>query len=475
MLQTSPSCPASQYSLIGRALRLCLLAASCYTHPLLAQTATQAPIQAPTQTSPSTPPTQACPDLSPYYPGPQTDWITLEQGLAVLMPGCLQSAQFFWLYGTAQLNSGNVAGAVEMLEWALLLEPDHGGAQVDYSQALFLQGQLFAALDLNRQLLSRPDLPQDLQPMLQERQQDWQSMTRQTAYQLDVLAGYDDNLNGAPDPSQITLTLSGESVILPLDEEFRPVSGAFMSLRLGVRHRQLTPRNQHNVSVDIRGRGSDDSGSNLLQVDTRYAFIRPGRERSWQLDTGVSHLFFGGSSLFTATDVTAQYLPGTRLLGCRPLVNIATQHQLFHEDSTLNAMESELGVGLNCPLNTRLGRQQLNTEISVLSNEDLKSGRPGGGRTGWQFTLDWQWQLAGGVLSSQISHTELNDREGYSPLLANGADRWLNRSFFAIQYRLPLRSNTSLLVNASYQDQRSNIELFRSQDTTVEIGFSHSF
>lgn len=413
----------------------------------------------------------ACPDLGPFYPGDNVDWPGLSQQLATLLPECLESSEFFALYGVAQLNSGNIAQASESLELALLLDPENGVAKLDYAQALYLQGQLFPALELNQQLLLREDLPANLQSVIQQRQQSWQALTRERSAQLDLLAGYDNNLNGAPDSGQITLTLSGEPVLLALNPEFRPNSGPYGNFRLAGRYRQLAPQHQHNFLTEIRGRLSEDTNSDLLQLDSRYAFIKPGRRHSWQLTTGISHLLFGGSSLYTATDARVRYQRASSLR-CKPYFGLAAQHQLFHGQSQLNAVEGKASTGVNCPLNSSIGRQQLSLEASLLSSAAVKSGRPGGNRDGWQFSVDWQLDLPKGEIRSQINHTRLDDARGYSPLLKNGASRWLSRSYVLLQYRRPVAKTMTLMINMYHQKQHSNLELFRSIDSTVEIGIS---
>lgn len=428
---------------------------------------------------------QACPDLSALYSqidsqidGAQTDdatnWQQIERQLAPLMSRCLQSSEYFALLGAAQMNVGRLAEALESLERALLLEPGNGAAQIDYALALYLQGQIFSALELNRLLMQRNDLPEDLQPLLQERQRNWGAMTRQTSFQTDVLLGYDTNLNGAPSPSQITLTLSGDSVVLPLNPEYRPKAGPYTNLRLAGRYRQLAPEHQHNLIAELRGRVSEDADSDLLQFDTRYAFIKPGRERSWQFVGGMSHLFFGGSPLYTATELGGRYVPSFSR-ACRPYVSAATQHQLFHDQSTLTAVESKAGVGFTCPLDNGMGRHQLTTEISALNNTAIKDSRPGGDRNGWQVSFDWQVLLDSGVISSQFSHTHLDDSRGYNPLLNDNAERWVGRSYLLLQYRRPMGENSQLMVNVYRQHQRSNLDLFRSSDSSIEFGVSHSF
>ena len=415
--------------------------------------------------------TAACPELTPYYPGANPDWPALERQLFSLLPECLESAEFFALYGAAQLNSGDIAESLESLERALLLNPTNGAAQIDYAQALFLQGDLFAALELNARLLTREDLPGNVRAILESRQQNWTSLTSQRLVQLDLLAGYDSNLNSAPDPREITLTLSGEDVVLVLNPEFRPVSGPYMNVRLGARFRQLAPEHQHNWQLEARGRVSEDSESDQLQLDTRYAFLRPGRRQSWQLDAGMSHLFFGGSPLYTATEFGARYLPFTNRR-CKPYYGLAVQHQLFHDNSRFNALEAKASAGANCPITTDSGTQQLTMEVAWLDNMAMKTDRPGDDRNGWQVNMAWRVPLAAGEFLSQVSHTRLEDSDGYNPLLEAGAERWLDRTYFLLQYRRPLTRDMTLLVNFFHQDQQSNIELFDYRDTTIEMGIS---
>jgi len=353
----------------------------------------------------------SCPDLSAYYPGDEVNWAELNGRLAELFPFCLQSSEFFALYGASQLNSGRIAEASESLERALLLEPNNGAAQIDYAETLYLQGDLFSALELNKLLLARDDLPEELHALMLEREQAWQSLTREHTTQLDILAGYDNNLNGAPDSSQVTRTLAGEPVILELNDEFRAKSGPYLNFRLANRYRQLKPQAQHNRRAEVRGRASEDTDSDLTQFEGRYAFIKPGRHHSWQVSGGISHLLFGGESLYTATDASGQFQPASDWT-CKPFYSSALQHQLFHGQSHLNALETRLGGGFNCPLPGRVGQQQIIAEVSALNNFAVKAGRPGGDRAGWQFNLDWQVQLPGGEFRKQFNTTRLPDVDG---------------------------------------------------------------
>lgn len=416
---------------------------------------------------------QTCPDLSPYYPGENPDWQELEQQLSQLMPLCLESSEFFALLGAARLNSGLPAPALEALERAILLEPDNGAAQIDYAEALFQQGQLFPALEMNQRLLARQDLPANLRPALEERQASWRALTRESSFQADFLAGFDSNLNGAPDPGQITLTLSGEPVLLPLNPEFRPIEGPYLNSRLAGRYRQLAADHQHNASAEVRGRLSENTESDLLQFDGRYAFIKPGQSASWQLIAGMSHLFFGGSGLYSAAELGGRYQWNQTGFICRPFAGIASQLQLFHGQSRLNGIEAKASGGLSCPENGGNYRGQTIFELGLISNEPQNGGRPGGGRSGWQLNLDWQRQWRQNSLRAVLNHTRLDDRRGYSPLLAGGATREVERSYVLLQYQRPLTwwsESAGFIVNIFHQHQSSNIELFDTRDTTIEAG-----
>jgi hypothetical protein len=88
------------------------------------------------------------------------------------------------------------------------------------------------------------------------------------------------------------------------------------------------------VLVEMRGRVSEHQESDLVQLDTRYAYIEPGRSRSRQFSAGMSHLMFGGSPLYSATELGGRYQFDTlavdnRLASCRPYTSAAAQHQFF--------------------------------------------------------------------------------------------------------------------------------------------------
>lgn len=418
----------------------------------------------------------ACPDLSIFYQSEGADSAVLQQ-ISQLLPECLESSEFFAVYGAAQLNSSDLSGALESLERALLLNPENGAAAIDYAQALFEVGQLFTALEMNQQLIARQDLPEGVGDALQGREEQWRAFTRQSSIEAEVLAGYDNNLNGAPNSGQITLTLSGEPIQLGLDPDFRPQSGGYLSTRAAYRQRRLAPQSQQNWGVEIRSRNSHYRQSDLLQLAASYQFLKPSRANSWQAAAGVNHLQYGGSSMFTGLDTSLRYQPGSGR-SCNPYYQLAVQHQDFHRENRLDGLESKASLGVSCRPFGYEGRQQISVDLSRINNLASDSGRLGGDRAGWQSNLSWQYTLQAASLRVQLSHTDIEDRQGYSPLLKGGDARSLNRSYLLLQYRRPIRlfgKGANLMINLYHQRQRSNLELFRNNDTSAALGFGWLF
>jgi tetratricopeptide (TPR) repeat protein len=420
---------------------------------------------------PATAMAQNCPSLQAYYPADPSQWPLVVDQLLPLLPLCLESADYFALLGAAQLNSGDLAAALEALERALLLDPASGAAQVDYAEALYLAGQLFPALELNTALLQRSDLPPTLQSLLQARQQTWQAQTSGHGFQFELGYGYDNNLNGAPGRSEFTLTLSGEQVVLTLDPQFRPVSGPYVNLRLGGFYQKQAPESSQDLVFSVRNRRSGHSESELLQADWRYALSLPRRLHQWELVAGTSHLLYGGSPLYSVIEARGRYRGQGS--GCRSRYELATQYQLYHGQSIMTGVEVSATAGMACTLDA--GRQMLGVDAGPLKNLALDGRRPGADREGWGLRLQWQLQLGQGVLNSQYSYAWLADSQGFSELLESGARRRVSSHFMRVQYSRLLQEGLVMQLNFTHQDQDSNIAPFVNRGTAAEMGLSLAF
>ena len=419
----------------------------------------------------------ACPDLSRYYPDIDDEWGSVEQALAPFLSQCSDSSEYFALLGTAQLRGSDLARGLESLELALLLDPGNGAALVDYAEVLFQQGQVLAALEINQQLLSRDDLPAGLEDSLRDRQRRWRRFTNQTTFEASILGGYDDNLNSAPMARELALTLSGESVLLQVSPEFQPASGAYLNFALAGTNNAVWSETATRFSGQVRGRFSENSKHDLVQASTRFALAERADETRWNVELGFDHLVYGANSLFSSADLRASYLLAAGEV-CRAYSRGAVQYQIYHGQSWLSGLESKLGLGLDCNVSGQGPLNRLGVEASGLHNKELKSGRLGGDRQGWQINFAWQRQLGMGLALFQYTYTRMEDEEGYSPLFAGGVVRDEHRDSVYLQYRRPapiLGSKAQIVANIYYHSQRNTIDLFQTSGTSVEIGISWAF
>lgn len=417
---------------------------------------------------------QVCPPLQPYYPAtspasPEAWELTLSR-LDALLESCLQSAEYFALRGAAQLNTGQLSPALESLERSLLIDPQNGAASIDYAEGLYLAGQVFPALEINDSLLERQDLPTSLKPMLLARQQSWRQQTRTRQFALEATTGYDNNLNGAPTRSDLTLTFGGLPVSFTLDPENQAQQGTFANVRLGGAWQWSEPSHQHSLVATARARQAFAGDADLAQADWRYTYALPTRRHRWEASTGTSHMLFGGSPLFTVTEARARVFLGSG--SCRTSFEAGFQHLNYHGQTIMNGREASLTTGYACQMSAS---QQVRVEAGILSNAAVRAIRPGGDRQGWNLRLNWQTTVAGGEFATQLGYARLDDDRGYSPLLENGAIREVTSSYMNLRYKYPLARGFSLLVNLTHQEQHSDLAPFQNRGTAAEVGLALDF
>lgn len=419
----------------------------------------------------------ACPKLSAFYSAENTGWESRLTELEPLFELCLQSSQYFALLGAAQLNTGDVGQAIESLERALLLDADNGAALVDYSEALFVDGQLFSALEAGKLLTSRDDVPEELRRQILVRQQRWQKMTRQTSLQLSFNGGYDKNLNGAPGDSQIALTLSGEPILLSLSEEYRSVAGTFLSSGIALEHVRLAPDSQRSYLGQIRGRFSEDRPSDVIQTSFNYSALKVGQAVDRREGFGITHLNLRDRSLFSAANLSQRFEFSDAGSRCLRFINTEIQHQTWHVQRRLDGVEAEAGIGGLCSF-PNLEGNSFGLELSVIKNFSTYDTRLGGDRLGWQLLGQWQKRVGKGLMTAQAEMASLQDSEGYSVLLDNNSRRSISRRSLLVQYRYPHSISgvpSELMLNFFHQDQRSNLDLFQITDTSLSVGVVLNF
>lgn len=419
----------------------------------------------------------ACPDLQRFYDGPESQPAALVEAFEGLLDQCYSNSEYFALNGAAYLRMGDLLRALENLERALLLDPNNGSAAVDFAEVLYRQGQVNNAIEVNAQLLSRNDLPEDLRDAISSRQRRWRRDRNQGSLSLGTAVGYDNNLNSAPIADQLALTLSGNPVLFDVSPDFQAAGATYARLTGAGALLSVGQSVNSSLTASITGRFSEDSDYDLIQGSARYRLVDSSDRPAWNATFGLDHLVWGGNTVFSSATIRAGYL--LRDFGaCRVYPRLAMQYQKYEAQELLSGYEYFLGLGSECDVAIGGALNRFGLEFGALRNQSRHSGRLGGDRQGWQTNFFWQRTLGAGQVMGQYQFTKFNDEEGYSPLFKNGARRRENLHSVYFSYALPLKSfggSAQFVSTAAYHNQTSSIALFRTRGASAEFGVVWGF
>ena len=328
--------------------------------------------------------------------------------------------------GAAALERGELDLAVERLEYALLLDPALLGARLDLALAYARLGQTELARALAEPLLARTDLPPGLAALLAPTPRAW----------LQTLLVHRSNRSLAPQEHTLWLTLPQGRT--PFTTAERPDSGFLTQNQLGL---VLRPDLLLTLDADLGGGRAAERERLTLAYQPILRHILTLAHERWQ-----------GEPL--TTEIRYEHRLG-------PAWSAEAGLRHWHEGlDTLDGLPLTLSARL--PLPARLyGR------LDLLADAPLHADRPGGWRLGFGGELRAQAQSHGWRLDAELQYTEWRDRDGYSPLLEDGARRRLRQGTLRLDLA-PLHSPFFLRLQWDRQD--SNLPLFRLHDTTVGAG-----
>jgi len=409
---------------------------------------------------------EACPAAFPM--NPPTDGATLTEEarrLAPLEPLCENRADYYAYRGLVALQRGDAPTAVEWLERALLINPNLAGVEVDYARALALAGDRAAAANLARELLARPDLPPTVASWLPQQFQDWSITTDWVSrFSIASLAGYETNLNSAPQNPFVTLTLGSGDLALQLSPQFQPRQGAAGQLILsGVVGREWGADALAFIG-QVQARGSAYSDTNYQQADVAALWRHALQEGATLLRVDDIALRYGGQSLYQSVRVEPDYewVAGS----CRPRVGLLYNTYAYPVDPELNGRYLGLLGGGVCAL----GTDQIRGQVSLGRDLATANNRPGGGEGAGELTLGWTHPWGVGTLDVQGILGRIRDDTGYSALLASNATREVTRQYLKVEYDHPLSKSWEFLVYGETNHQNSNISLFSVTDHGIYAG-----
>jgi len=403
-------------------------------------------------------------------PTTPAQWLTLKEKLDEQTAHCLNNSVYLALYGAAQLNIGQLPQAIESLERALLLDENNGAALIDYSSALYYSGQIFSAIDLNKQLLTRTDLTPNIKNMLEKRAVRWEESTRTQKNYISVQSGYDSNLNSATHIDSLVLNSPGGDVTLLLNDSSKAVSGKYFNIETNHVYTDHSDFREQSYSFGTNFRVSDHSDSNYIQLSGQYQDKHLLDQNFVVWSAQASYVHYNEKPLSLILSGTAKYQWNTSQ-ACQPSVHASLENLTAIQQRTSDSINLYTGLGLSC----RIGNHAIDGKAEMITDHARSEERVGGDQAGWRVNLEWKTPVFKGILSNSLRYSQVTDKEGYDPLLANGDNRERQRTEFSMEYAQLLDDSTLVSLLFTKHTQKSNISLFEQRGTRIGLEFKKSF
>lgn len=434
---------------------------------------------------------------------------TLPQWQAAV-PTCQYQPQWLATLGNVLNQLGRYREAADHLERALLLDAQLLDAQIDYAIALAGVGDTLSAQVLLTSLLESSELPPALRATLQQQQaalakRQAPSLNKarwQARAQLGLLMGRDSNLLGAPNLGSLALTLGDITQVLPLESSYLAKAGTYNRTEAVVHARRaetdgsqwdLLATVRHRASPSVSEAGTDQyeivaERSNMGTSNSRASHGNYLRASAASLDTRLTGRytvqgFAAGLSLSAAAPQNkSTQAPAA---DCQLRAGGELQERRYLANSTLSGQYRGLALGWSCQRTVQAlqGAQTVKWVASLRAGQDhpLEDARPGGVQTQTSLQLQMQapaallleaaqgqWQLTGEWSNSR-------DDTAYSPWLANGALRRINKHAARFEYLRNIKNSKTagawqLQTGVEWAKHQSNLELFRLHSWGPYVG-----
>lgn len=403
-------------------------------------------------------------------------------------------ARDFYQQGVQALKDRQYEQARQALARAVDLDPDFAGAWIDLALATYATGDTAQAEEFLTILEQRFTLPESiaqavagLRGRIAADQQPGATAPAGWAWRTTVQfgGGHDSNANAGLALNDLTLTLPGGGVLLPVSPTLRPQSDRFGAASVSVSGLHNQAKGQLELAGSVKARRNAQA-SDFDTLDLQAAIgwattealpgggvggLLPG---PWRVGLAGQHLKLGGSALLNSVVLSGTHV-WTRAR-CNPQATVEADWRTFPVASNLDSRTIWIGASASCPglypahggrWSTLLRLGQETARSAFLSS----TGRPGGDTRHAELTLThtWNWPRSEGRhrLEVQAQWARAHDTQGYSPLLANNTRREVQRSTAGVSYTVPLAPVGGLdagwLATLTLQgfSQRSNLELFR--------------
>lgn len=434
-----------------------------------------APFGAHAQTDP------AAPDCG-RQPAPGATMVSAQAHYDSLAPYCLRNAQYYRQYGQWLLQQNNPGAAIEALERALLLEPEHLGTQLDYSQALLAVGDADSAQAILNALRVQPDVPPHLLPLM-----DWQLLALQQPRAADPAPpigmtsrtllsqtfGADNNLNNATTATNVTLTFPDADLSLPVAEAYQPLNG--LTATTSLQWTGLIPHDRHIWLLQAEGRSRHTAAqaTRYQQAELHATWLQdPTANTQWIGRMEHTQLHWGGRKLYRSQRLGLQHQWAHTIGGnsCRSAAGLELENRNYPGSTTLNGQYRGAVLTLLCQNNG----SSINLQLRTGRDEPRHTNRVGGQQRQSEAKAQWQNQAWGNQWLAEYTLQHQQDAAGYSPLLSRNAARRITRQALRLetsrQLSWPAMGDPQWFGSMELTHQTSNLQPFGSSRRAAQTG-----
>jgi hypothetical protein len=421
-------------------------------------------------------------------------------GILAWSQACAQTpeAQDWYSQGVQALGERRYAQAREAFLRAVAADPAFAGAWLDLAITAHAEGDTVQAEEFLTILESRFALPpaiaagvRNLRQRIHAQRPAEAGWTWRTVFQGGI--GYDTNANTGLARSDLTLTLPGGGVLLPLDPSLRPQADWYGISSLGTEGARKWGAGQVEVAASAKSRvnGSLRAFDTLETVaGAGYASAEPAFGGAWarflpgpwRVGFTAQQLRLGGTPLLNSLSLSA--LHAWKQLPCSPQGGVEVDIRHFPVAANLDSRLFWVSGAASCdsPWTGTGGRLNLQLRAgweAARGNFLSDRGRPGDNTRHLELTMShrWSWPGFNGThrLEAQAQWAHAADTEGYSPLLSNNASRHSRRVTGGIAYSVPLApagaDEDAWVATLAIQAfrQRSSLEVFRVRGEVLQL------
>ena len=410
------------------------------------------------------------------------------QRLDLVRQLCTTHGPFLAALGALWLEEGEPNQALIWLERALLLDPGNLGAQADHALALAALGEPVALAELVRAWRTRSDIPAALRDRLmppptvtaasplpavrlgQVQNGRWAGHREAT-----LLVGHETNLDHSPRLAEITLTPPDGPISLPLVNPLAPRRGAAALTDL-TWQLAYSPHDSQVWRTGINlGARTSPGQSKTDWHHLQWAASGSQRWGQWRGQIDLSGTWIGGPLSEPYRLARAGAVLERAALACtfRAVIEGETRTQPHSPSS--NGRTVGLSFNNQCPLPLRTGwtwglalRASIDTPVDATT-------RPGGIQRYTSLGGRVQGALVNGIrVEASLRASQLQDDEGYSPLLENNARRSMQQTQWSIELTKPLAiawfAGAEGILQAQGIRQTSNLSVFRYSGISAYSG-----